>query len=504
MPSSQFHPQEGLGLTRALIEFWQSLSKPVGPVLLAVSGGPDSLALLHAFQALRSTYPDLQIEAAHLNHLIRGEAATADARFVAEFCKVNGVPCHLTEFDVLAWASLQHLSLEDAARRVRYAWFARLCQERSSSLVLLAHHADDQAETVLLRLLRGTGPGGLAAMSPLAPFPPLDPRLQTWFGSADVTNLRLGRPFLSLWRREIETYCAAHELQPRQDETNFSTDYLRNRVRLELLPQIETAYSPHFRANLVRLAALAGGEEEWLSGLVEIQYAAQVQSGKAERGFNLAYFAVQPRALQRRLLRAALADLNKLSDVEAAHIEAVIDLFAAGATGRLNLPGGVVAYRWRGQVGFRLAEPNPIAWPGEDLRLTVPGGLDGPDAEWNLEARLLEARQFHAQQAIEQEADKFRAWVDYAKIGPALLVRPRRSGERFRPLGAPGRRKVQDVLLDAGILREQRAGWPLVVCSAAGDEPEKIVWIPGASIAHDFRVTEETQVVCELRLLMRS
>jgi tRNA(Ile)-lysidine synthase len=482
---------------QALEIFWQTSASPQGKVLVAVSGGPDSLALLHALLQMRSGYPALEVAVAHLNHLIRGEQAAADAQFVADFCREAGITCHLAEYDVPAYAERAGLSLEDAARRVRYAFLNKLTVEYGYNLVLTGHTADDQAETVMMRLLRGTGLHGLAGIAPLTKLPLTDPHL-TQFLTMPPTAM-LGRPFLKVWRREIEAYCAEHHLTPRHDETNDQTLYRRNQIRLDLLPYIENNYQPHFKANLVRLSELSRADQEWLDQLVEAEFKTQTEVHRDEISFSKDYFVKQPQALQRRLIRRAIQFLKDLQNVDAAHIEAVIELFTGEEQGQLFLPGPLLAFQRQGEIGLRL--PGPVSWTPTTADLPVPGVLQGGGGGWTLEVHLLKATEAGT---VQTQTNRYRAWLDFAKVGPKLQVRPRQAGERYRPLGAPGRRKVQDIMLEAHIPRELRPVWPVLVRPAQANEPETIVWIPGAPIAHDFRVTETTETIYDLRFTIES
>lgn len=493
--------EESLDL--ALVKFWENVVPP-RPVLVAVSGGPDSLALLHALfyqkSHLQPRFRALRLEVAHFNHHVRGEAADLDARFVQQYCQAHDLPFHLGEFDVPAFAATHHLSPEDAARRARYAWVGDLAVRLNVSLVLTGHTADDQAETVLLRLLRGTGPHGLAGMEVFAPLPPPHPALVKEFPKAGTTEVRLGRPFLSLWRHEIEAYILENGLEPRQDATNLEENYARNRVRHRLLPLLESEYQPQIKANLTRLANLAREDEDWLNALVEVElrHHARFEFG-CQLVFPKEYFVKQPVALQKRLVRRAAQILGGLQNLDAAHVEAVLALFNSQEARRMDLPGQLVAFGGKSGVGL-LAVPGVAPWPENGLEIPVPGTSTGPGGRWRLTTRLLTAA---TPPDFLKDSNAYHVWLDYAKISTLsqerfLQARPRRPGDRYRPLGAPGQRKVQDTMLDAGIPRELRSGWPVLVRPGNSEQPEAICWIPGAPIVHDFRVTPETEQILEL------
>ncbi len=482
-------------LSQALHHFWSTSLQPQ-PVLVAVSGGPDSLALLHCLLANQADFDGLSIYVAHFNHQIRGETADRDSEFVAEFCRVAGLTFYGGTFDVPGLAREVGLSLEEAARQARYAYLAQQASQLDVRLVLTGHNADDQAETVLLRLLRGTGPTGLRGMLPVAGWPPLLPVLQEAFSLTAIPDLVLARPLLTVWRSEIEAYCAANGLMPCQDETNLTLEYRRNRLRQQLIPLIEADYQPNFRRHLTRLADLSQADQAWLAELVnaEFQHHARLSfKPYREVNFSPEYWQTQPLALQRRLVRQAVDWLTTLQDLEAAHVEAVLNLFETGRPGRLALPGGLVAFRLKQKLGLLQSASAGEAAPGWPLELTVPGSLSEPQQGWSIEAKLINGS---AQLPGELwQTGKFHARLDYAKIGPQLHLRPRQPGDRFRPLGAPGRRKVQDILVDAQVPREQRDQWPLVVCG----QPAVICWIPGVAIGEDFKIEATTSQILDLQ-----
>ena len=391
-----------------------------------------------------------------------------------------------------------------------------LAARRDISLVLTGHTADDQAETVLLRLLRGTGPHGLAGMNFFSPLPPSHPALLAEYPKAGSKEVWLGRPLLSIWRRDIETYISGHNLSPRHDETNSSTDYARNRVRQHLLPLLENEYQPQIKANLVRLSELARQDEEWLYYVVQGEFN---RTSRFEFGCQLVFdkekFLKNPVGLQKRLIRQAARILGDLHNFDAAHIKAVLELFAEEESRRLDLPGKLVAFTGKSRVGL-LAVPDPVDWTASGLEIPIPGTLTGPGGRWVIEAHLLKNT---GSADFLKKGDAYQVWLDYAKISHHLQasssdhptveprvkplvrpwVRPRREGERYRPLGAPGQRKVQDIMLDAGIPRELRRDWPVIVSPGTTQHPEAICWIPGGPIAHDFRVTPETEQILGLK-----
>ncbi len=310
-------------------------------VIVAVSGGPDSLTLLHVLGQLAPGH-GWRLVVAHLDHQLRPDSAD-DAAFVAATAAAWGWPCAVARADVAAQALARREGLEAAARAARYDWFAALAQQHGAAAVALGHTADDQAETVLLRLLRGAGPTGLAAMRP---------RLVRDDG------LVVARPLLAVRRSAVAAYCADHGLAPRLDPSNLAPQFVRNRVRAELLPLLVT-YNPAAVAALGRTAQRCAEEDDCLTALLDAAWPglAEVSPGRVTLG-RAALAALHP-ALQRRALRRAVALLGDLTELGADHLDRMLALVAAGR-GRLQLPAG--------------------CWItlGRDAVIIYRGGADGP------------------------------------------------------------------------------------------------------------------------------
>jgi tRNA(Ile)-lysidine synthase len=287
-------------------------------LLVAVSGGRDSSVLLHALSA--AGFKKLVV--CHLNHHLRGRASAADARFVRAQAEKLGLECEIGEADVNALAASEGRSIETAAREARYRFFASVAKARRCRTVVLAHHADDQVETFLFNLFRGSGRSGLGGMSPES--------TRTVAGVA----LRLVRPMLGIWRKEIDQYAAEHKIRHREDASNQSLVYTRNRVRHELLPKLEPIFGRDVRTALLRNAEIMRAEEEWLATLVPEQ---------KEETLSVPELISQPVALQRRRILAWLRS-NGVPDVGFSGVETVRSLLEGGRA-KVNLPGNRHARR---------------------------------------------------------------------------------------------------------------------------------------------------------------
>ncbi len=314
-----------------------ALWQPGARLLVAVSGGPDSLCLLHLLRRLAAPH-ELVLHVAHLDHGLRTGSAE-DARFVAEIAADWGIPCTVATRDVRPLAAA-YGGLEAAARAVRYAFLRETALAIDAAVVATGHNADDQAETVILRLLRGAGPGGLAGMRPRLDF-------DDWrdIGSPPVDKPRgpagpaLVRPLLATPRDAIDAYCAQHNLVPRHDETNQSPEYLRNRVRGYIIPQLK-AYNSNIVSVLGRTARVCADEDACLAELLDRQWPSLVRQGEGQIRMDQEEFRKLHRALRRRALRRAVALLAPRIELGAEHLDRMLGL-AERPQGRLQLPAGI-------------------------------------------------------------------------------------------------------------------------------------------------------------------
>ena len=440
----------------------QLLPKGAG-ILVACSGGPDSLALLEILWRLRVRY-QLRIAAAHFEHGIRGEASASDARFVQEFCAQQGIPAYIGAADVPAAARRSGESLEQAARTLRYAFLEETRRVHGLDLLAVAHHADDQAETVLMRILRGTGTAGLAAMRPRS--------------GADGHIIR---PFLGVTKREIQSWCEQEKLQPRLDATNELPDCTRNRLRLQLLPQLEREYNPELARGLCQLAEVAADEADYL----EQQVTACWQDSRyvrlaPELALSQSGLKSLHPALQRLMIRRFWLGISGSGkDLGFVHAELIRQQLLTGTTGsRQQLPGGFttqLAYGWlTGGRGAETGTPSP-AEPASPVRpLRIPGDTHLGTA--CVTARLLEA----SARPVHTDSSEFL--MDPAGLSGSLVLRYRQPGDWiYLP---SGRKKLKELFIDDKIPREARAHWPLL---AVGNE---ILWVIGKRRTSHFPVNQ--------------
>ncbi len=435
-----------------------------GPLLVGVSGGADSVCLLVALAGLRRN-SKLAIHAAHLNHRLRGAESDADAAYVEELCASLAVPTILESADVEGYRQRRRLSLEEAARNVRYGFFAAAARRVGASAVALGHTADDQVETVLMHILRGSGVAGLRGMEPVS----------TWKARGGAPLVLL-RPLLGTRRSETEEYCEGFQLDPRKDSTNESPEFLRSRLRQELVPLLR-GYNPRVDEGILRLAAAAGDADDYLRKEAARAWRRIGRVEGDEAFIDSAGLGRLPTALQAEVFRTALFALRgDLRGIEATHLQKIEEL-AAGAAGRsMDLPGTLsfLAGYERHRIGPRLVEKAPVL--KRKRRLNVPGVTELPG--WRADVSQVPANEAD----LRASGNVVHMATSVASGG--LWVATRREGDRVRPLGMGGAKKLQDYMVDSKVPRALRDGVPLVWNAT------EILWVVGHRIAEKARVPE--------------
>ncbi len=447
------------------------------PLLVGVSGGPDSLCLAHALHALH-----YNLLIAHFDHHLRPESST-EASKVQDWAAANGLSFFLGEGDVRSFAKTQHLSIEEAARTLRYRFLFAQARQRQAQAVAVAHNADDQVETILMHLLRGAGLSGLKGMLPIS------------LNEGWDESIPLVRPLLGVWRKDIENYCATEGLSPSLDVTNNDTTYYRNRIRHQLIPHLET-YNPQIRQVIWRTGrALAGDADTIANVLASTWQSCLIDDGPGYVALDWAALRVQPVGLQRSLLRRAFEELRPgLRDLDFEVVERGLGFLSHPTrTGSLNLALGLSLILEPPRLYLADSPQSlPIApdWPQIDgeIILPVPG-------------KIALGRQWWLETATESppwanEGDPWQACLDVAAITTPLRLRPPQPADRFCPLGMLGKsQKLADFFINQGLPRRARPKWPLLLCG------EFIAWVPGFRPSEHFRTHPGTTQRLYIRLL---
>jgi tRNA(Ile)-lysidine synthase len=432
-----------------------SLMRAGDRVAAAVSGGADSVALL---QLLRELRPELGIvlAVAHFNHGLREQAA-ADEAFVGELARQHELEFIAGRGDVRDHALTCKLSIEAAARELRYQWFARVALEQRLDCIATAHTQDDQAETVLMKFLRGAGTRGLAGIYPQLE---LCGAGASDAASSDAAGIRIVRPLLCVTRAEVEAYLTALGQSWREDESNLDRRFLRNRVRHDLLPLLEREYNPNLRRQLRDAAEIARGEEEYWEPLVKEALAASARDNE----LRLEGFAGLPFALQRRIVKRWAEGSSPALDF---HQVESLRRCAVGELRRATMPGGRLAVVANGYLKICVAQQHTSC--DYEYMLPVPGDVDVP--ELGIAVRALPVAEEFARESPQGTL------LDSRLIGTQLLLRNWRHGDRYRPAHRGSEEKLKRLFAEKKIPVEQRATWPVALHEG------EIVWVRGFPVA---------------------
>jgi len=435
-------------------------------VVVAVSGGPDSTALLHALHTLSGEF-NVRLHVFHMDHGIRGESSREDARWVRALAERLGLPITVAE---VSPGTLQAMpgSLEANARTLRYQEAAALARRIGARCIALGHNRNDQAETVLMRLLRGAGSRGLAGIPPVR----------------EEGGLRYVRPLLGIGRAEIEAYCREAALSPRVDESNLTPVYLRNRIRLQLLPMLEREYNPALVADLAQTAAVLRDEDALLD-----QMAAQVlkrcRTEGPGVGFQSGPVLAEPIALARRVVRLAAREAaGDGYDLGFTAVTQVLDAMKCQTGSRtLDLPGGLRAVVEYGTCRFFGPAGEPpsactAVWP-----VAAAGVTELPELGLQVEV---------TRSGLPQ--GPWEAAFDADRLPGALSVRFRRPGDRIYPTGMTGSKKLQDLLVDAKVPRRLRDRVPLLTSG------EEIIWVIGHRLDRRFLADPTSRNILMVRV----
>jgi len=431
---------------------------PGDRVLAACSGGPDSVALTSLLLKLREEMP-LEIVIAHFNHRLRAEAG-GDEAFVSDLARRWVLPLVSGSKNVRREAAKRKLNLEEAARLLRYEFLRAAARKTGATKIATGHTMNDQAETFVMRLLRGAGLPGLAGIEPVS-------------GPAACPVIR---PLLGIRREDIEAYLASEGLGFRTDASNLDRKLLRNRIRLALLPEIEQNYQAGAVDHLARLASLIREEDELLSGFIRELADEFIVRSRGEAALDVRTLSLAPPALARRVAREFIRELK--GDLRAVSFDDIESVLGLKDGRERTVKKGLVLRREHGRLVRVRRAPAARAfeksWDGRGELKAAGTTFRGKTAD-------------RPEDFSPQGDDRCRAVLDRAKLRFPLTVRSRRPGDLYRPVGAPGRKKLKEILRAKGISREDRDRLPVFI---SGGE---IVWVPGLPAAEKFKVGAGTK-----------
>ena len=453
-------------------------------VLIGVSGGPDSVALLHILRALASRF-SLRLGVAHLNHCLRQDESDNDAKFVATLAKAVDLPCFVHKENVINYRKENRLSLEEAARRVRYTFFSNVAKKHDYNKIALGHHREDNAELVLMNLFRGSGPRGLSGIPP-------------------VRNKQIIRPLIHSQRSDIINFLKENRFDYIADKSNMETRYLRNKIRHHLIPELKAAYNPNIIATLNRLTVIINSEEEWIESEVDRLFN-KIVVNREDHSIVLSISKLEKThpAQQRRILRKAIhlakGDLRRIS---LTHIDAIARLLTGRSSkGSLDLPDAVRVQKsedsliiTKEKVGLRHLDPKDY----RPEKISFDYIIEKPTRVFikEIDTHMVFSEMPYEHMPDFQLAGQYTAFVDKNRLHFPLTVRNCRSGDRFRPLGMNGTQKVKKYFIDKKVPLAERYRCPVLVSKG------KIIWLGGHRIDESVKLTSSTRKVMKIELFL--
>jgi tRNA(Ile)-lysidine synthase len=437
-------------------------------ILVALSGGPDSMSLLYALYELKKKY-NLTLFAAHVNHMLRGEDSDNDEKACKDFCKKYNIEFFSRAINIDIIAKDKGMSHEMAGREARYDFFMEIFNKIKINKIALAHNLNDQAETILMRLMRGSGMEGLIGIKP-------------------VRDGIFIRPLINTSRKEIEEYCDKNHLPVRIDKTNFESIYARNKVRLELIPFIEENFNSDITGTLNRLSTLIRLDSDYLeeksSKFFEKYCATDNEKVIIDKdAFNLHY------SMLSRVLRKAFFKIKgNLYNLESIHIENIINI-QQGETGKTTVvPGGIIASNVYKSIHLKKLAPNLKENKGFHKDLSL-----GENILSEIDKKIT-FQIIKKEHNLKIQSEENIKYFDYDKINQPITIRHRQNGDRFVALGMKGSKKLKDILIDLKVPREERDEIPLL---CFGNE---IGWIIGYKISDKFKVDNHTNNILEVKI----
>lgn len=438
-----------------------NLIKKDDTIVVGVSGGPDSMALLYALVALKDDF-GFNILVAHVNHGVRGEEALADQLFVERKAKELNLPCYFKNVDMNEYAREHKITSEEAGRELRYGFFREILKSHENGKIAVAHNKNDQAETLLLRIMRGTGIDGLKGMD---------------FISGDII-----RPILNISREEIEMYIDNKGIETVLDNTNLLPIYNRNKVRLELLPYIRGNFNPNIINTLWRLSQVSEVDSNYLNQTAEEKYNLIVKNvDKHSIIIDNNLLSREATSIKLRIIRLAILKITgSLQGISEQNIQDVVDLHEKNKTGKqIDLPGGIISRISYNNLIFEKIDAGLLKDYSYELRL---GENIFTDLGVSLSLTIMD-------EWVNISNQRNTKYFDYELIKGKLNIRNRKNGDKFKPFGMKGTKKVKDYFIDEKIPRDKRDRISLLT------DDENIIWILGYASSDLYKVNENTKKI---------
>ncbi|MDP2970903.1 MAG: tRNA lysidine(34) synthetase TilS [Deltaproteobacteria bacterium] len=456
---------------RRTIDHYRLLEKG-DRVIMGVSAGVDSMVLLHLLNAFRQEF-DLFLIVAHIHHGLRPVESEKEAELVQKESVRLGLPFEYGQFNVKEFRESEGFSMQDAARRIRFQFFHDLLKKYGGGKIALGHNADDQVETVLLRLLRGSGLKGLKGMLP-------------------IREKRVIRPLLEVWKEEIEGFARENSISYLTDSSNLKGDYLRNRLRLKLIPLIEQDYQPGFRRTIIKTSTLLREENDFIEKEAGEAYQKIAYEEEGQITFKFSAYQSLHKAIQWRVIQKVLERMEdglKIDEGEWSDVNLIYKrLQQPPASLLLELSHGLCLEKRYDRVLLRKERLRTI--PPFEVELNVPGRTYIREIEREV---VVEEREWDRSKSIDES--KNVAFLDYERLHLPLRMRNFRPGDRFQPLGTKGTQKLKEFFIDHKIPKYERPSIPLLISG------EMIAWIVGYRIDERVKVTPKTRRVLRVEII---
>lgn len=443
-------------------------------IVVGISGGYDSVCLLHILYCISKDF-DLKLYPVHINHLLRGSEALRDENFVNEFCSLLGLNLHIKRVDIARKSKNDKISIEEAGRNARYDEFNKVAIENSASKIAVAHSRNDQAETILMRIIRGTGLEGLKGI--------------------EYKRDNIIRPLLDIDRVQIENYVNGNNLKVTTDSSNLHTDYFRNRIRLNVIPEINNASGIDITENLLRLSKIVVTDEDFLRYNAEIAYEkACIKKDVKCIKLDLAELIEMHQAILGRVLRIAILHCcGSIEGIGFVHIERLLWLIKEGQTGsRVDIPHGMMAIKSYSSIVIKKQGEEKKRNFEYKLKISGETEIDAIGAIITTQILKFDTNE-SCRDFINKNKGIYTKFFDFGKIESQkdldMVVRNRRDGDIFKPLNSNGTKKLKEYFIDTKIVREERDKFPLIAIN------KEIIWIIENKTSDNYKVTDNTNSV---------
>jgi len=446
-------------------------------IIVGLSGGPDSVCLLHVLKSIEESM-NIMIVAVHVNHMLRGQDSFEDEEYVKNLCKKLNIKLKIEQIDLQNIAKKKKLSIEEAGRDERYRIFEKTAKDLNANKIAVAHNKNDQAETILMNIIRGAGLSGLKGM--------------------DIKRGKIIRPLLHIDRLEIEEYCNKYKLEPRTDKTNLESIYTRNKIRLDLIPYINEQFNIDIISKLTKMSEIIKNENDFIEYYTEKLYnKALVKKSDGQDGqivLNIKIFNSYHKGAKGRILRKAIKEtIGFIKGIESVHIDDIIKLALDGRVGAMiHLP-----HKIRVEKSYQILKVYQFkTFPQVNLykiKLNIPGDTLIQEESFILRGNIIDDVNLD-QYEKNQKTSKVQ-YFDYDKLRGGINIRKRESGDLIKPINSNGTKKLKKYFIDEKVPIDIREKIPLVA------KNKEIVWIIGYVISDKYKVTKSTKKVLKLEFI---